>query len=121
MLPALISVESSVDAVHHPLPSLGVPHRVEQRFVLSLQVGRQLDNFRERAAGGCHGRVVRVVLELELTRICADHHCAAFTLGRCEISIPYFRAAALMRRHAASRSELVTPSTWSKRAIALRT
>src|SRR5207244_12926027 len=36
-------------------------------------------------------------------------------------STPYFRAAARIRRHAASRSASLTPSTWSKRAIALRT
>jgi hypothetical protein len=38
--PALFSVESGVDAVHHAFPSLAVPHRVEQGLVLSLQVGR---------------------------------------------------------------------------------
>ena len=36
-------------------------------------------------------------------------------------STPYLRAAARMRRHAASRSASLTPSTWSNRAIALRT
>src|SRR2546429_161567 len=36
-------------------------------------------------------------------------------------STPYLRAAVRMRRHAASRSLSLTPSTWSKRAIALRT
>src|SRR5207244_1821269 len=36
-------------------------------------------------------------------------------------STPYLRAAARMRRHAASRSASLTPSTWSKRAMALRT
>src|SRR2546430_3810374 len=36
-------------------------------------------------------------------------------------STPYLRAAVRMRRHAASRSASLTPSTWSKRAIALRT
>src|SRR5579864_194440 len=34
---------------------------------------------------------------------------------------PNFLAAARMRLHAASRSDSLTPSTWSKRAIALRT
>src|SRR5438445_9683877 len=37
------------------------------------------------------------------------------------ISTPNLRAAARMRRHAASRSASVTPSTWSNRAMALRT
>src|SRR5258708_30760355 len=36
-------------------------------------------------------------------------------------STPYFLAAARIRLQAASRSDSVTPSTWSKRAIALRT
>src|SRR3982074_1328739 len=36
-------------------------------------------------------------------------------------STPYFLAAARMRRHAESRSVSLTPSTWSKRAMALRT
>src|ERR1700682_6394843 len=36
-------------------------------------------------------------------------------------STPYFRAAVRIRRHAASRSDSLTPSTWSKRAMALRT
>jgi len=40
---------------------------------------------------------------------------------RAEISTPYLRAALRMRRHAASRSASLTPSTWSKRGTALRT
>jgi len=40
--------------------------------------------------------------------VLAIRHRAA---GRCETSIPYSFAAALMRRHAASRSVFVTPST----------
>src|SRR5438309_4981446 len=42
-------------------------------------------------------------------------------LGLCEISIPYFLAADLIRRHAASRSDLLTSLTWLNLAIALRT
>jgi hypothetical protein len=40
---------------------------------------------------------------------------------RADTSTPNFRAALRMRRQAASRSASLTPSTWSNRAMALRT
>src|SRR5437867_6579114 len=68
---------------------------------------------------------------LERNRVFSHHlgHCSCHLsglrgnsyLGRCDTSMPYFFAAALMRRQAASRSDALTPSTWLKRAIALRT
>jgi len=38
-----------------------------------------------------------------------------------DTSTSYLRAAAVMRFHARSRSASLTPSTWSNRAMALRT
>src|SRR6266571_5764493 len=74
------------------------------------------------APGGDADRVGRRLDQLVVGRGLSSRRLSANEpWALCEISIPYFLAADLIRRHAASRSDLLTSSTWLNLAIALGT
>jgi hypothetical protein len=89
----------------HQRRDFAVERRVAVRVVRRLE---DRADTRELEARGVFGRPV-------LPPFISWRHPRALT------STPNFRAAVRIRRHAASRSASVTPSTWSKRAMALRT